>query len=67
VDDLVDDFFEDSHFMNKCLKLKCKMEVIMAPYLEMHKDMQKKAKQSKINSFFNEVFSVPLHHALCFA
>jgi hypothetical protein len=50
-DDLVDRFSEVDHFMERCLKYKHKMEAVMAPYKDVCKCMQKKAKQLKITSF----------------
>jgi hypothetical protein len=34
--------------MERCLKFEREMEALMAPYKEVHKDMQKKTKQLKI-------------------
>jgi hypothetical protein len=49
--------------MNKFLKLKGKMEVIMAPDMEVYKDMQKKAEQSKINSYMKFPVSHSIMHS----
>jgi hypothetical protein len=42
---------------------KMEMEAVMPPYKEVYKDMQKKAKQSKITSFFTtaSVFLSAMH------
>jgi hypothetical protein len=53
-DDLVDHFFEVVHFMERCLKFKCKMVAVMTPYKDVYKDMEQKAKQPKIISFFTK-------------
>uniref|UniRef100_UPI0035902DA6 tigger transposable element-derived protein 1-like n=1 Tax=Myxine glutinosa TaxID=7769 RepID=UPI0035902DA6 len=53
-DDLVDHLFEVDHFMERCLKLKREMDTVMAPSKEVYKDMQTKAKQMKITSFFTK-------------
>jgi hypothetical protein len=53
-DDSVDHFFQVDHFMKKCLKLECDMEAVMAQNKELYMDMQKKAKQPKITSFFTK-------------
>lgn len=51
--------------MDGCLKFKCKMEAVMAPDMEVYKDMQK-AKQLKITSFFIKscVFPSAMHFML---
>jgi hypothetical protein len=36
VADLVDSFFEVDHFMERCLKFKCEIEAIVAPYKEVY-------------------------------
>jgi hypothetical protein len=43
-DDEVNHFFEVDHFMERCLEFKREMEAVMAPYKEVYKDIQKKAK-----------------------
>lgn len=42
------------HFMNRCLKFKQDMEVVMAPYNKVFKSMQNEVKQSKIACFFTK-------------
>ena len=53
-DDLLDHFFEFSHFMNGCLKFKHKAKADMPSYKEVYKGMQKKVKGSKVTIFSQE-------------
>jgi hypothetical protein len=53
-DDLVDHFFEVERFMERCVKFKLEMEAVMAPCKDVCMDMQKKAKQRNITSFFTK-------------
>jgi hypothetical protein len=52
VADLVDSFFEVDHFMERCLKFKCEIEAIVAPYKEVYIRTCRNRKQLKISSFF---------------
>lgn len=45
------------------LKIKDKVEAVVAPYKEVHKDMQKKAKKPK--KALHKVLSLSLHHVFC--
>ena len=54
-------FFEVDHFIDQCLKCKHEMQVALAPYKEVHKDMQKKA--LLITPFVHKIFCLHLHHA----
>jgi hypothetical protein len=65
VDDLVNHFFEVYYFMDRCLKFKCKMEDVMAPYKDVYNDMQKKTKQPKITSFTRSCVTPPPPCSLC--
>jgi hypothetical protein len=67
--DLLDHFFQVGHFMERCLKFKREMEAVMAPYKDVYKDMQNKAMQPKITSFFTKssvfpsaMHSISFHH-----
>ena len=42
---------DEEVFTEKCLKFKCEMDTVMAPFTEVYKDMQNKAKQTKITFF----------------
>jgi hypothetical protein len=55
--------------MERCLKFKRQMKAVMAPYKEVYEDMQKKAKQPNITSFFTKssvsrsvMYSMPFDH-----
>ena len=41
-------------YMERCLKFKREMDATLAPSLEVFQDMHKKAKQTKITSFFTK-------------
>jgi hypothetical protein len=43
-DELVNNFFEVGHLMNRFLIFKHDKEAVMTPYKEVCKDMQKKGK-----------------------
>jgi hypothetical protein len=45
--------------MERCLNFKCEVETVMAPCRKVYKDMQKKATQPKITSFFTKFFVSP--------
>jgi hypothetical protein len=64
-EDFVDNFFEVHHFMERCLEFKRQMEAVMAPYTEVYEDMQRKAKQPKITSFFTKSSVSPPSCFLC--
>jgi len=57
-------FFEGNYFMDWCLKFGQMIEVVMASYKEVYKDMQKMAEQSKITSFFTKSSVSPLSFTL---
>lgn len=44
---IFDHIFEVDCFMDRCLKFKHKMGAVVAPYVDMCKDMQKKGKTSE--------------------
>ena len=64
VNDLFDHFCAPDHFTDWCLKFKYEKWAVMTLYKVVYKDMQKKAGQSKITSFFTKS-SVSLCTALC--
>jgi hypothetical protein len=63
VDDLVAHFFEVSHLMARCLKLKHEMKAALASYKGMYKGV-KESEKLKITSFLTEA-SLPFCNALC--
>jgi len=58
--------FEGNYFMDWCLKFGHMIEVVMASYKEVYKDMQKMAEQLKITSFFTKSSVSPLSFTLCY-
>ncbi|XP_064421091.1 tigger transposable element-derived protein 1-like [Latimeria chalumnae] len=50
---LADKVFEIDPFMERSIKFKRALEAAMMPYKESYRDLQNKAKQSTITSFFN--------------
>jgi len=55
----VNHLFGVNYFMNRCLRFKHRMKAVMAPYMEVNKNTQKKKKQSQITSSSTEQCVVP--------
>jgi hypothetical protein len=58
-DGLADHFSKVDCFIDRSMQFKYKIAAVVAPHMEVYKDMQKDTNQSKITSFFTKHFVSP--------
>lgn len=64
VEDIVDNFFEIKHFIERCFIYKQEMKAVTVLNKEVYKGMHKMVKQSKITYFFMSSVCLSTTHSM---